>query len=268
MPTNTLLIGATGTGKTYAQRTWLAKGITPFIISTEPGIESTLGDLPDDQCHWHYIPPAAATWSDLYDSAKKINALSFDALTKLQGLNKQKYTSFLDVIATCNDFKCDRCGASFGDVGTWGPDRVLVLDSLSGLNVMALDLVTGAKPIRGQHEWGMAMDNLERFITTLVSATKCWTVITAHPERERDEVTGTVQVMASTLGRKLAPRLPRFFDDVIYAVRDGSNFFWSTIAQNVDLKARNLPLSDRLEPSFAQLVEAAEARRASGSDAA
>ena len=35
MKTNTLLVGSTGTGKTYCLRTFLDMGVTPFIISTE-----------------------------------------------------------------------------------------------------------------------------------------------------------------------------------------------------------------------------------------
>lgn len=43
---NIMLVGATGTGKTHCLRTLLDAGITPFIISTEPGIESSHGDIP------------------------------------------------------------------------------------------------------------------------------------------------------------------------------------------------------------------------------
>lgn len=254
--TNTLLVGATGTGKTYSLRTFVEAGITPFILCTEPGIESTLGDLPPDKCHWHYIPPASPEWSDLLSSAQKINTLSYEALSKLGNIDKQKYVQFLDVLHTCNDFKCDRTGEAFGDVSTWGPNRVFVVDSLSGLNIMAMDLVVGAKPTKAMQDWMVAMDNLERFITKLVTSTKCFFVMTAHLEREHDEVTGAVSLMASTLGRKLAPRLPRFFDDVIHCKRDGDKFTWSTASLNVDLKARNLPIREGLAPSFVQIVEA------------
>lgn len=254
--TKTLLIGATGTGKTYCARTFLKAGITPFILTTEPGIESSLGDLPPDQCHWHYVAPAQVGWNDLFDSAKRINQLSYDALTKSAPSDKQKYGQFLDVLTSCNKFVCDRTGEDFGDVATWGADRALIVDSLSGLNIMAMDLVVGSKPTKGMQDWMVAMDNLERFVNTLVMNTKCFFVLTAHPEREKDEITGGVQIMASTLGRKVAPRLPRYFDDVVYTQREGEKFTWSTAAVNVDLKARNLPIKDHLTPSFEQVVEA------------
>jgi len=254
--TNTLLLGATGTGKTYCLRTFVNAGITPFILATEPGISSTLGDVPQDKLHWHYIPPATAAWVDMLTSADRINKLSFDVLSKLPDINKQKYSEFLDVLTTCNNFKCDRTGEEFGDIAQWGPDRAFIVDSLSGLNVMAMNLVVGSKPTKSMADWGVAMDNLERLITKLTVDTRCFFVLTAHLEREVDEVTGGAQLMASTLGRKLAPRLPRFFDDVIQCRRDGAKFFWATDTINVDLKARNLPISGNLEPSFTQIVNA------------
>jgi hypothetical protein len=170
-------------------------------------------------------------------------------------LNKTKYKQFIDMITSCNDFVCDRTGESFGDITTWGTDRVFIVDSLSGLSLMAMNLVVGSKPTKAMGDWGVAMDNLERYINKLVMDTKCFFVLTAHPEREQDEVTGAIRVYASTLGKKLAPKLPRFFDDVIYCVRDGKKFSWSTAAVNVDLKARNLEIGDGLQPSFVQIVE-------------
>jgi len=130
-----------------------------------------------------------------------------------------------------------------------------VVDSLSGLNIMAMTLVVGSKPTKAMSDWGVAMDNLEKLLQKLCTDTKCHFVLTAHLERETDEVSGGIQLMASTLGRKLAPKIPRFFDDVICCQRNGSEFTWSTAALNVDLKARNLPIGDRLEPSFVPLIK-------------
>jgi len=254
--TNTPLLGATGTGKTYCLRTLADAGLEVFIISTEPGIASTLGDTDPSKVHWHYIAPATASWADMIQSAERINQLSYEALSKLPDINKRKYHEFLDVLATCNDFIDDRTGQHYGDVSTWGANRALVLDSLSGLNVMAMNLVVGSKPAKSQADWGVSMDNLERFIIKLTTDTQCFFILTAHLERETDEVTGGTQLMASTLGRKLAPRLPRFFDDVIHCRREGAKFTWATDTMNVDLKARNLPISGGLNPSFQQIITA------------
>ena len=251
---NALLIGATGSGKTHSLRTLLDAGLEVFVLFTEPGME-VLGDLACEQnLHYHYIPPANADWDTMIDSAKKINTLNFEALSKLPAINKQKYNQLIQVLESLHNFPCDRCGETFGDVSTWDTNRVLVIDSLSGLNIMSMDLVVGSKPTKSMSDWGVAQSNLERLINKLCTDTQCHFVLTGHLEKEHDEVTGRTTLMVSTLGRKLAPVLPRFFSDVILAKRDGEKFTWSTAAMNTDLKARNLPIADNLQPDFKQIL--------------
>lgn len=249
-----LLVGSTGSGKTHAVRTLLDAGLEVFCIFTEPGME-VLSDTDPTRLHWHYIPPAAPSWEAMLDSATKINTMSFESLTKQADINKRQYTEFLDLIRSLGNFPDDRTGKTFGPVDAFDSSRALVIDSLSGLNIMALNLVAGSKPVKSMADWGVSMDNLERLITKITVDVPCTVVITAHLEREQDEVTGGVQLMASTLGKKLAPRLPRFFSDVIHCKRDGANFSWSTATSNVDLKARNVPISDKLPTSFVPLIK-------------
>jgi hypothetical protein len=251
---NVLLVGATGTGKTYSIRTLPEAGITPFILFTEPGIR-TVSDMGCDKLHYKYLPAATPTWEGMLENARKINRLNFAQLAKLADMDKAKYGQFMEVITSMNNFTCDRCGESFGDVSTWGTDRAIIIDSLSGLNIMAMDLVVGAKPTKSMSDWGVAMDNLERFVNKMTADTQCHFVLTAHLEREQDEVTGGVHLMAATLGRKLAPRMPRFFDDVVQCRKEGENWVWSTSSVLADLKGRNLAISSALPPSFIPLIE-------------
>lgn len=253
--TNTMLCGTTGTGKTHCIRTLVDAGLEVFVLFTEPGME-VLSDLPPEKLHWKYIAPATPDFSDMISSATKINTMSFEALTKLPDINKRKYTEFIDVLTALSNFTCDRTGQSYGAVDAWDQSRVLVIDSLTGLSIMAMNLVAGSKPVKSMADWGVAIDNLERLITKLCVDTQCHFVLTAHLEREVDEVTGGTSLMASTLGRKLAPKLPRFFSDVIHVKRNVDKFVWSTASSNVDLKARNLPISDSLDPSFTPLIRA------------
>ncbi len=254
---NVLLVGATGTGKTYSIRSLVPVREQVLCVFTEPGYTSVLGDIGCDQgLHFAFVPPAQPSFATLLEGAKRVNTLTLDALAKLQGVNKQDYGQFLQLLSTLHQYRCERCGREFGDASTWPNTWALVVDSLSGLNIMAMDLVAGGKPIKAQADWQIAMDTLDRLITKLCVDTRCMFVLTAHLEREHDEVTGSTQLMAATLGRKLAPRIPRFFDDVIHCTREGDKWYWNTATLNVDLKARNLPWAVRLEPDFRPLLGA------------
>lgn len=252
-----LLLGGPGSGKTHAIRTLLdIPGIRYVgVVFTEPGME-VLGDVPSDRLGWHYIPPATADWSTQIDQLKKINTLSFDSLTKLSDMDKRKYTQFIELYSTFSNFTDDRTGNAFGAVDEWGTDMVLVVDSLSGVNTMAMKLVTGGKPVKSQADWQVAMDNVEQLVVKLTTDVKCTMIMTAHMERETDELTGGSTIMVSTLGRKLAPRIPRFFSDCIHVKREGDRFTWSTATSNADLKTRSLKIADNLPPSFVPLLDA------------
>lgn len=249
-----MLVGGTGAGKTHSIRTLVEAGLEVFVLFTEPGME-VLADIPADKLHWHYLPPASPDWADMIDSAKKINTMSLKLLAGMEDINKRKYAGFLDMLQCLSNFTDDRTGKSFGAVDNFNQNQALVIDSLSGVNILAMNLVTGSKPVKSMADWGMAMDNLERFITKLTTDIPCPVVLIAHQERKTDEVTGGTSIMASTLGKKLAPKIPRFFSDVIQVKRDGSKYSWSTMTMNMDLKTRSLPLADNLEPSFKPIID-------------
>lgn len=251
---NILLMGPTGTGKTFSIRTLVDCGVTPFCIFTEPGME-VMGDLPPDSYHSHYLSPTPQSWDAIKKMATNVNKLTYEAITKMADPNKNKYVQFLDLCDTTNNFVDDRTGEEFGDCAEWGPDRAIVLDSLTGLSKMAMGLVVGGRPTRAMQDWMVAQNMVEMFIDQLTTRTRCWLIVIAHVEKERNEVTGAFEVMVSTLGQKLAPKIPLFFSDVVLARRDGTDFFWDTAAANTDLKARNLPISSKLDPSFKPIVE-------------
>ena len=256
---NVLLIGASGAGKTTSIKTLIQLGITPFCIFTEPGFE-VLGDVPADKLHWQYIRPASIDWGTLQNLAGNVTRLQHDAVTALKDPDKHKYTQFVDLLKALNNFKCDRDGREYGDVCKWGTDRAIVIDSLSGVNIMTMKMVIGGKPTSHQGEWGSAMNMLESLIQKLCTDTYCSFIMMAHAEREIDEVQGGAKIMAATLGKKLAPKIPRFFSDVVYAKKEGAKFSWSTIEPTADLKNRNLPLAENLPPDFEPLIKSWQSR--------
>lgn len=243
-----MLVGPVGVGKTAAISTLVQAGLKVHAIFTEPSFE-VLGDqrhgnvLKDLQ--FEYLPPANTDFADMLQSAKLINSLTMKGLSNLDDINKAKHGEFMKLVGVLNDWQVDK----------WGTGHCLILDSMSGLNIMAMNLVVGSKPVKSMADWGIAMDNLERLIQKLCTGLRCHFMMTAHAEMERDEVTGQTFIMAGTLGRKLAPKIPRYFSDVIYVKREGTKFSWSTVEMGADLKARNLPYAAGLPPTFGPIIE-------------
>lgn len=256
MKTNVLILGAIGTGKSYSLRTFLKANKDVFVLSVEPGIEASLGDVTCKQgLHWHYLAPAAMSWEVLENSAIKLNTLQMDALAKLPAHDKRDFDQFLQIYGICANFVCDRCGVEFGPIDGWDDSRVFALDGLTTLSRMAVQFVKGSKPITTLPETGAAQDLVRNLLKKLVGDTRCSFVLLAHTEREENMVSGGTIITVSTIGKRLAPDIPKDFDEVVMSYREGEKFFWSTNDTRVDLKARRLPFSDVLAPDFSQLFK-------------
>lgn len=265
--TKTLLAAPPGAGKTFSLVTSIKAGLELFVLGTEPNFEESLLEAIDfykldrRKLHYAYAAPAAPSWDDLSNMAREVNAKSYEDIAKIkQGVAKQGHRQFLDMLSLCKNFK-DQRGQEFGAVDDWGPDRMFVVDSLSGVNEMAMGLTIGAKPAAHQGEWGVAMNVEDKFLMKLCADTRCFVCVTAHVERVMDEVIGRPIMTAAALGNKLAPKIPRRFSDFVLAQRSGSDFTWSTTNTNMDLKARTLPFSDKLPPSFETIVAKWKERR-------
>jgi Cdc6-like AAA superfamily ATPase len=248
-----LLMGTTGAGKTTSIKTLLDQGLEVFAIFTEPRYD-VLGQEVLDKIHFRYIAPAANSWSGLMQTAKLVNQMSNESLQKMNQIAGNEYTQFIDILGLCNNF-VDQHGKSFGDVATWGTDRILWVDGLTGISKMARKLKAGGKPVLTQPDWGVSMTMVQEFVDTLVTGTFCHFVLVTHIEREIDELTGASRTMVSTLGRKLAPMIPPNFGDVVLAKKEGTEFSWSTAEAGVDLKGAFLPIRPKLPPSFGPLME-------------
>ena len=257
-----LLAGGVGTGKTGSLATLLAQGLKVRVITTEANAIDTLIDrckalgIDYSQLQWKHIEPTPAGFSALTTMAKNISTMSYQALTELKGgFGKQLTTQFMEVLKACEKFVSDRDGQDYGNIETWGADTAFCIDSLSGINEMCRALTAGYKPALHQGEWGVMMNLEEQFLLKMCSL-NCWFVITAHIEREKDEITGGTRIMVGALGRRLAPKIPRTFSEVVLAERSGDKFTWSTANPQADLKFRSLPNSGSMPPDFKPIIEA------------
>lgn len=250
-----LLIGGPGSGKTHALRTFIDAGITPYCIFTENSYD-VLGDVPPDKLGWVYRMPVKEDMGGLMDVVKKMGVMSFEQMTKMIDPKRGTDNRFYAMLEPMMEFHDERTGLYFGNAGLWGTGRALVFDSLSGLSKAAISLVAGTRPALGPSDYGMAQKPLEALINQLCTALRCHVAVIAHAEQETDPINGGTKITASSVGKALAPVIPRYFTDVIYSKRVGAEFFWDTADPRADLKARNCPISQKLPPSFAPLIAA------------
>lgn len=263
--TNTLLMGPVCTGKSYSLRTLLADyhdpagklqhgvGRTVLVVSLEPGFEDSLGDCTCEQgMHVHYIAPLDVDWDTLADLAKRVQAAT--DIQKIIDPNKRDYTQFLDTYSCLARFQCDRCGHDFGPVDKLDESYAVALDGLTGLSRAAMQFSVGLKPSKTWPEFDAVGQQVENMLRKCVSI-KASFVLIAHIDREPDPL-GGLKLTMHTIGNKLAPRLTKdLFSEIVYTRRDDrGRFWWSTTEDNMDLKARKLPFSEAIEPSFEKIL--------------
>src|SRR3990167_4786085 len=98
--------------------------------------------------------------------ANKISLMGYDDLSKLKtGIEKKDYQQFMLLLRTMANFQCQRTGEAYGPIDSWDATRAFAVDSLSGVNRMAMDMMIGAKPTAHQGEWGVSMNAEERLIS-------------------------------------------------------------------------------------------------------
>lgn len=261
-----LIEGPAGTGKTYAIGTlvdWAQKsGKEVFVLFTENGLETLLGywtdrNLEIPAClHWHVVNTRPLGLASLMRAADNVGKLSYESITKMSDPNRGgDNNAFFKILAACADFPDDRTGNKFGALDGWGTDKIFVLDSLSELSNAAMKMVIGNKPTAAPPDYGVAQNNLMNFLRLLTQGIQPTVLMTAHVTREQDEITGGVKLMTKAVGKALANDIPQLFSDVIYTVREGTNFYWDTAAANVDVKSRNLPIAAKQKPDVSIIME-------------
>ena len=257
---NVMLMGPSGTGKTHAIGTLVDAGLDVFYFAYEAGSETLVGYFTDrglpvpQNLHICTVRAPTASFLEMADAVRYVNTLSFEGLIKQVDPSKSKYNQLEQFLRNFNDVT-DDTGKKWGDVQSWDSSRALVIDGLTGLCDSAMKACIGGKFARDQKDWGLAQNIVEGILRKITSESKYHFVLISHVERETDPNGGGLKLMASALGRALAPKLPAMFSDVVLAKRIGRDFWWDTEDPAADLKTRNLPISGKIPPSFAAIID-------------
>jgi hypothetical protein len=253
-------MGAPGSGKTTAVATMLKMGFKVFVLFTEQGIGNLLkacryhGCTEEDMTRlfYAYIPPGGTSFEALAKGAKAVNEASEFGKMDNSTMDRKKYGQLIQCMKLCNNF-VDQHGHDHGSIEDLGCDSVFVVDGMSNLARMAMQLTVGAKPVKTLQDWGVAIESLENFenqITTI----KAPFILLAHIERETDEVTQKIFVTIATLGNKYPLRIGRNYHDVILAENTKGEFTWATTSRDCQLKGTYLPIADKMQADFRPLV--------------
>ncbi len=244
-----LCMGGVGSGKTYSLRTLVDAGLEPFIVFTESQALSVAAPWLD-RVHWRLMEPIQSSWSTISSEVRKQLLLDDSGRAKFRDPNRSKFTMFLELLDQMNDFR-DHTGKSFGPVEQWGPDRVLVIDTLFGVVSMIKQALVGLRTNMTLQEIGEAQDLLgPKFIDVLNANLKCHFVVTCHYELAIDQVHGGQKYLPTTFGNKQGPVLPRWFNEFVWAYREGGNWYWSTTEPRADVKANLLPFDHKIPQDY------------------
>jgi hypothetical protein len=130
----------------------------------------------------------------------------------------------------------------FGDPSEWGPDCVLVVDSLSRLCDAAYDWREPLTPRgkSGEYDaravYGDSQDAVEAFIADLTSDNFRTNVIVIAHIVYQDLPDGTTKGFPQGLGQKLSPRIPQYFPNMVrYYNKNGKRSITTAPTNIIDL---------------------------------
>lgn len=176
--------------------------------------------------------------------------------------------AFINTIKMLDLWKYD--DVDLGKPGTWGPDTILVIDSLSRLCDAAYDwaeqLVTpgksGEKDLR--QAYGNAQDAIENTLAALTSSSfECNVIVICHGQY-MDLPDGTTKIFPQGVGQKLSPKIPQYFPNYVrYKNLGGKRTIQLESDAMIDLAttrpggfaAKNLPTDTGLAEIFKVLRE-------------
>lgn len=159
------------------------------------------------------------------------------------------YVNAVKMIENWKYKEADGTEVDLGNPADWGPDCILVIDSLSRLCDAAYDWMHALNPKNdGRAIYGDAQDHVENLLSMLTSESMtCNLVVIAHVTYQ-DMPDGTKKGYPQGVGQKLSPKIPQYFSSVIlYTNRNGKRTIQTNSTPLIDL-ANPAPFA--MEPSY------------------
>lgn len=148
-----------------------------------------------------------------------------------------KPKAFIDAVKLLDHWKYD--DVDLGEPYEWGPDTILVIDSLSRLCDAAYDfrysLAMGTGKFDGRAVYGDAQDAVENILAQLTSDNfKTNVIVIAHMVYL--EIDGATKGYPQGVGQKLSPKIAQYFPSVIrYKNQGGKRTIQTNSSPLIDL---------------------------------
>ena len=212
-----LFIGNSGAGKTGALAPLVKAGYKLRIIDLDAGLDALVN-------HVKEIDPKLLS---------SIQFQSFRDKVKMTPSGPAVIGSPKAYVQTLNAL--EKWPDDGSDPAKWGTDTILVIDSLTNLGRAAFQWAKAANPTsKDPRQWyKTAQDLLEDLIANVTSdAFETNVIIISHVEIV--ETNGTIKGFASSIGKALGPKIPRFFNTLLLSETSGSG-------KQVKRKIKTLP---------------------------
>lgn len=229
--TKLLLIGHSGSGKTGALAPLPVAGYRLRILDTDNGLDILRAYLTD---------PASPYVKQCPDVASRVSFITLtEPMKNIRGqlvpIKATVWPRMVEAMAHWKDGAED-----LGPVTSWGPEDILVIDSLSRVSAAALNwhLALNGKlgVTRTQNEGRRDIGEAQRLIRSLLEtlydeSVKCNVIMTGHitlvtesglsPQSE-DSHGESIQGFPAAIGRALSPHIPSYFNSVLLAQVQGT----------------------------------------------
>lgn len=210
--TKLLLIGDSGSGKTGALASLAEAGFNLRVLDFDNGLDVLSNILRAK------APGALARveFETLTDSMRNIGG----KLVPRAATVWQRTSKLLDNWSVANGASKD-----LGPVTSWGPDDVLVIDSLTMLSNAAMNLVLSMNARLGQQphqsDWYVGQQMVEGLLQMLYDeGVGCNVIVISHITYIGEE-NGPVHGYPNTLGKALPPKVGRYFNTILQARTSG-----------------------------------------------
>lgn len=201
-----LFVGSSGAGKTGALASLVEAGYKLRIIDLDSGLDALMH-------HVAAINPALLATIEYQSYRDPIKMTA--AGPKVVGAPKA-------LVKTLNAL--DKWPDDDSDPAEWGEDYIMVIDSLTNVGRAALQWAKAVNPSsKDPRQWyKAAQDVVEDLIANLTSKSFKTNVIVITHIDISETPEGFVKAFASSIGRALGPKLPRFFNTMILSEVSGS----------------------------------------------